>query len=66
MTQIADCVEKAGLTTTIEKLPKGMQTHVGRESRASIEASCSPAVRSQRLMLARALYKGVGPILLFG
>ena len=27
--KIADCVEKAGLTTTIEKLPKGMQTHVG-------------------------------------
>ena len=26
--KIADCVEKAGLTTTIEKLPKGMQTHV--------------------------------------
>ena len=29
--RIADCIEKAGLTAMIEKLPKGLQTHVGRE-----------------------------------
>lgn len=59
--KIADCVEKAGLTTTIEKLPKGMQTHVGRE--VYLDGVLFSGGQTQRLMLARALYKD-GPILL--
>lgn len=60
--KIADCVEKAGLTTTIEKLPKGMQTHVGRE--VYLDGVLFSGGQTQRLMLARALYKD-GPILLW-
>ena len=59
--KIADCVEKAGLTSTIEKLPKGLQTHVGRE--VHLDGVLFSGGQTQRLMLARALYKD-GPILL--
>ena len=59
--RIADCVEKAGLTSTIEKLPKGLQTHVGRE--VYLDGVLFSGGQTQRLMLARALYKN-GPILL--
>ena len=59
--RIADCVEKAGLTSTIEKLPKGLQTHVGRE--VYLDGVLFSSGQTQRLMLARALYKN-GPILL--
>ena len=58
---IADCVEKAGLTSTIEKLPKGLETHVGRE--VHLDGVLFSGGQTQRLMLARALYKN-GPILL--
>ena len=59
--KISDCVEKAGLTSTIEKLPKGMETHVGRE--VYLDGVLFSGGQIQRLMLARALYKN-GPILL--
>jgi ATP-binding cassette subfamily B protein len=59
--RIADCVEKAGLTAVIEKLPKGLQTHVGRE--VHLDGVLFSGGQTQRLMLARALYKD-GPILL--
>lgn len=59
--KIADCVDKAGLTSTIEKLPKGLETHVGRE--VYLDGVLFSGGQTQRLMLARALYKN-GPILL--
>ena len=59
--RIADCVEKAGLTSMIEKLPDGLQTHVGRE--VYLDGVLFSGGQMQRLMLARALYKD-GPILL--
>lgn len=59
--RIADCVEKAGLTSMIEKLPQGLQTHVGRE--VYLDGVLFSGGQTQRLMLARALYKN-GPILL--
>lgn len=59
--KIADCVEKAGLASMIEKLPKGLQTHVGRE--VYLDGVLFSGGQTQRLMLARALYKN-GPILL--
>ena len=59
--KIADCVEKAGLTSTIEKLPKGLETHIGRE--VHLDGVLFSGGQTQRLMLARALYKN-GPILL--
>ncbi len=59
--RVADCVEKAGLTATVEKLPQGLQTHVGRE--VYLDGVLFSGGQTQRLMLARALYKN-GPILL--
>lgn len=59
--KIADCVEQAGLTSAIEKLPKGLQTHIGRE--VYLDGVLLSGGQMQRLMLARALYKN-GPILL--
>lgn len=59
--RIADCLEKAGLTGTIEELPNGLQTHVGRE--VHLDGVLFSGGQTQRLMLARALYKD-GPILL--
>lgn len=59
--RIADCVEKAGLTAAIDKLPNGLQTHVGRE--VYLDGVLLSGGQMQRLMLARALYKD-GPILL--
>ena len=59
--RVADCVEKAGLTAAIEKLPRGLDTHVGRE--VYLDGTLFSGGETQRLMLARALYKD-GPILL--
>lgn len=59
--KIADCIKKAGLTSTIEKLPKGLQTHIGRD--VYLDGVLLSGGQMQRLMLARALYKD-GPILL--
>ncbi len=59
--KVEACVEKAGLTSTIEKLPKGLKTHVGRK--VYLDGVLFSGGQTQRLMLARALYKN-GPILL--
>ena len=59
--RMADCVEKAGLTPFIEKLPQGLQTHMGRD--VYLDGVLFSGGQTQRLMLARALYKD-GPILL--
>ena len=59
--RIADCVQKAGLTPFLEKLPQGLQTHMGRD--VYLDGVLFSGGQTQRLMLARALYKD-GPILL--
>lgn len=56
-----DCIEKAGLTKVIRNLPNGLQTHVGRE--VYLDGILLSGGETQRLMLARALYKNA-PILL--
>lgn len=56
-----DCIEKAGLTDAIQALPNGLQTHVGRE--VYLDGVLFSGGQTQRLMLARALYKD-GPILM--
>ncbi len=56
-----DCIEKAGLAHTIQELPNGLNTHVGRE--VYLDGVLFSGGQTQRLMLARALYKN-GPILM--
>ena len=58
--KVLRCLEQAGLTKTIEKLPKGIDTHLGRE--VYLDGIVLSGGQTQRLMLARALYKD-GPIL---
>ena len=54
------CIDKAGLTEKIQSLPKGIETHLGRRVfKDGVEFSGG---QTQRLMLARALYKNA-PIL---
>lgn len=53
--RVADCIEKAGLKQKIEALPEGYDTKLSREVyENAVELSGG---ESQRLMLARALYK---------
>lgn len=59
--RVADCVEKAGLTAAIQKLPEGLETHIGRE--VYLDGVLFSGGQTQRLMLARALYKN-GAIML--
>ena len=55
------CLYEAGLTEKVRSLPQGLQTHIGRQVfEDGIELSGG---ETQRLMLARALYKD-GPVLL--
>lgn len=61
MDKVRECIDKAGLTSMIEKLPKGLKTHIGRE--VYLDGVLFSGGQTQRLMLARALYKD-GPILL--
>lgn len=49
------------MSDTIDKLPKGLDTHIGRE--VYLDGVLLSGGQTQRLMLARALYKN-GPILL--
>ena len=60
LVKVEDCLEKAGLTSKVEKLPLGLQTHVGKI--AFLEGVEFSGGELQRLMLARALYKD-GPVL---
>lgn len=59
--RVHECIERAGLTKTIGELPDGLNTHVGRE--VYLDGVLFSGGQTQRLMLARALYKD-GPILL--
>lgn len=59
--RVQDCIEKAGLTKTIAGLPDGLDTHVGRE--VYLDGVLFSGGQTQRLMLARALYKD-GPVLM--
>lgn len=49
------CIEQAGLTEFIAGLPNGLQTHVGRD--VFSDGVLFSGGQTQRLMLARALYK---------
>lgn len=58
--RVWQCIDKAGLTEKIKSLPNGIETHLGRRVfKDGIEFSGG---QTQRLMLARALYKNA-PIL---
>jgi len=59
--KVWDCLEKAGLTSAIQALPNGIHTHVGHE--IFLDGVLFSGGQTQRLILARALYKN-GPILL--
>lgn len=59
--KVHSCIEKAGLSETIAELPDGLNTHVGRE--VYLDGVLFSGGQTQRLMLARALYKD-GSILL--
>ena len=54
------CLEKAGLKEAISKFPEGINTHIGRQ--VYLDGVMLSGGQTQRLMLARALYKD-GPIL---
>lgn len=56
-----DCLEKAGLTQMVQQLQTGLATHTGRE--VYLDGVLFSGGQTQRLMLARALYKN-SPILL--
>lgn len=59
--RVFNCLEKAGLIDFVNSLPNGLDTHVGRE--VHLDGMFLSGGQTQRLMLARALYKD-GPILL--
>lgn len=59
--RVEDCLKKAGLTKMAADLPQGIDTHVGRK--VYLDGVLFSGGQTQRLMLARALYKD-GPILL--
>lgn len=54
------CLERAGLDGFVRDLPAGLDTHVGRE--VYLDGILLSGGQTQRLMLARALYKD-GPLL---
>lgn len=58
--RVQDCLEKAGLTEAVSALPQGADTPVGRD--VFLDGVLFSGGQTQRLMLARALYKD-GPIL---
>ena len=58
--KVHSCLEKAGLTESISKFPEGINTHIGRQ--VYLDGVMLSGGQTQRLMLARALYKD-GPIL---
>ena len=60
MDRVKECIGKAGLTEFIEKLPQGYDSHLGKHVyNDGIQLSGG---QTQRMMLARALYKD-GPFL---
>ena len=58
--KVWECLELAGLADFVRSLPQGLGTHVGRS--VYTDGILLSGGQTQRLMLARALYKG-GPIL---
>ncbi len=59
--RVWDCLDKAGLTDFVKTLPNGLDTHMGRE--VYLDGILLSGGQTQRLVLARALYKG-GSILM--
>ena len=55
------CIDQAGLTEKIDRLPNGVETHIGKVFEDGIHLSGGEL---QRLMLARALYKNAPIIVL--
>lgn len=53
--RVTDCLDKAGLAEAVSKLPHGLDTHIGREVYS--DGVLLSGGQTQRLMLARALYK---------
>lgn len=60
MDRVKACIEKAGLTRKVQELPNGYDTHLGKK--VYLDGVQLSGGQTQRLMLARALYKD-GPIL---
>lgn len=60
MEKVGICLDKAGLAKAIAKFPNGTDTHIGRK--VYLDGVMLSGGQTQRLMLARALYKD-GPIL---
>lgn len=60
--RVKSCIDKAGLTRKIEALPRGPDTHVGRK--VFLDGVEFSGGEVQRLMLARALYKDGGILVL--
>ena len=58
--RVWQCLDHAGLSDFVRQLPNGLDTHVGRD--VYMDGVLFSGGQTQRLMLARALYKG-GPIL---
>lgn len=58
--RVQNCIEKAGLAEMVQTLPKGFDTHLGKE--IFLDGVRLSGGQTQRLMLARALYKD-GPLL---
>ncbi len=59
--KVWNCLEMAGLADFVRGLPEGLNTHVGRD--VYLDGVLFSGGQTQRLMLARALYKG-GPLLI--
>ena len=54
--RVWECLELAGLSEFVRSLPQGLDTHVGRD--VYLDGMLFSGGQIQRLMLARALYKG--------
>ena len=60
--KVEQCLRRAGLTEKIASLPQGLSTHVGRK--VYLDGVEFSGGETQRLMLARALYKDGGILVL--